>query len=439
MLLGLNLSSDKLTENYCPIIGGGNPQYRQGLQFAVRDKKLYFGFWHMDVHGNTTLEMEKWYHVAVKYNFQQQSVSLFVNGKKDCEAFNVKSFIGKEGPFWIGQSVTIHNFLGMMDELAIWNRALSDDEILSLYKGQKITPNSDDYMKKWLVGGVLTILLILFVMRRKKNLNENMSDNEPSEELRVTGISDKMILEKEITSDLYKNRIYLFGTPSVFSGNDDVTHKISPKMMELFVFLIINKCFGRDILQLKEVTETLWSDMESNKANNNRRVIVSRLKTFLVEFTDIHLVTDSKNEIGLQINENVYIDLMRYKDIVNVGVNIDTVYEFLDILGRGTFLKNFKSDWIDGYYADLYDETVYFLSEQIEKNTFEEKILLAISERLISIEQCNEEAMSFMVKYYHRKGKVSVAENVYSHFCEKFHRIYNSFYKKTFDDVVSDK
>lgn len=290
-------------------------------------------------------------------------------------------------------------------------------------------------------GGILVLLVISIILRKRKHVNEDtVPDGIETDEAKTDISVNEGNTEKKVEpSAVYKNRLYLFGTPSVYSGDDDVTHKISPKMMELFVFLIINKCFGRDVLQLKEVTETLWSDMESNKANNNRRVIVSRLKNFLQEFTNVQLVTDSKNEIGLLTDETVYIDLMRYKDIVNVGVNADTIYELLDILSRGAFLMNLKSDWIDSYYADLYDETVYFLSEQIEKNAFEEKILLAISKRLIAIEQCNEEAMTFMVQYYHKKGKMSVAENVYSHFCENFHRIYNIYYKKTFDDIVTGK
>lgn len=429
----INIPSGGFLYEYVPILGAGKPQYREGLQLAMREKRIYFGFWHMDTHGNKVLEPNRWYHVVAKYNRSQEKATIYINGEKDCEVDNVKSFFADEGSFLVGKSVTVHDYVGLIDELAIWKRALNDKEVKMLYDGEKPEPVSSGV--DWVYWGIsLAGVFLIFVIAARLGAGEKKEKRktEGSETVKVKGTGSVCVGE-----GIYK--VFFFGQPAIYKDEENISSKISPKMLDLFMFLILNRCMGRDSITLREVTDSLWGDMELEKANNNRRVIVSRLKSYLSDYSCFKIVTDSKNEIGIFVSDDVWIDLMKYKEIVNSGVGEDEIYRLLEIIDRGSFMKNCKAEWIDKYYSDIYDETVFFLSELLDKRRYDNETLHAVAEKLIVIESCNEEAMLFLVKYYCNKGKIVIAENVYSHFCDNFYRSYQSYYKKTFDDIISEK
>jgi concanavalin A-like lectin/glucanase superfamily protein/carbohydrate binding protein with CBM4/9 domain len=79
----------------------------------------------------------EWYHFATTY--EDGSVRIFINGKEI--SYGVKSDPNLEMPLGIGKSIEIGSnydpksvFNGVMDELRVYNRSLSPEEIAKLYK-----------------------------------------------------------------------------------------------------------------------------------------------------------------------------------------------------------------------------------------------------------------------------------------------------------------
>ncbi len=87
--------------------------------------------------GNTTLSTNTWYHVAVVIN--GASSSLYLNGADNTPASHTVNVVASDKPLKIGASRNLTDtadmrfFNGSIDELAIWNRSLSSQEIQNLY------------------------------------------------------------------------------------------------------------------------------------------------------------------------------------------------------------------------------------------------------------------------------------------------------------------
>lgn len=74
------------------------------------------------------LDLQKWYHVAVA--FDGETVRFYINGERVAEIPQEKPLPDTEAEMRIGNSpVGVRPFQGIIDEVRIWSRALSDEEI----------------------------------------------------------------------------------------------------------------------------------------------------------------------------------------------------------------------------------------------------------------------------------------------------------------------
>ena len=97
-----------------------------------RDHRIFFTQWGDAIYGSTLLHGQ-WYNIAVTSS-GTDSIKLYVDGNQvgaGSANFNTPA----AGQFWIGGKncqIEDRQFLGSIDEVAVYNRALSDDEIKSL-------------------------------------------------------------------------------------------------------------------------------------------------------------------------------------------------------------------------------------------------------------------------------------------------------------------
>ena len=85
------------------------------------------------VTSTTTVPLNKWTHVAVRYDGAQMRI--FINGTIDTAttaATNANTPIATTAPVLIGGDTSRHHFHGYMDDVSIYNRALSDSKITDL-------------------------------------------------------------------------------------------------------------------------------------------------------------------------------------------------------------------------------------------------------------------------------------------------------------------
>ncbi|MDP3027465.1 MAG: LamG domain-containing protein, partial [Nanoarchaeota archaeon] len=94
----------------------------------------------IQVFGNTNSDNSQWQHVIFIWNKEQNNCSIYQNSvfktSLDCFGHNVT----RGDPITIGGyafSPTVNNFNGTIDDVMIFNRSLSSDEILSIYNATK--------------------------------------------------------------------------------------------------------------------------------------------------------------------------------------------------------------------------------------------------------------------------------------------------------------
>ena len=96
---------------------------------------IFQGAWPMAV-GATTVKPNEWYFVAMTYN--SQDIKVYVNGELDGSTAAPGEISYQAAPFWLGGAPADPGqawwFNGVLDEVEIWNRAMTEDEIMTAYQ-----------------------------------------------------------------------------------------------------------------------------------------------------------------------------------------------------------------------------------------------------------------------------------------------------------------
>jgi prepilin-type N-terminal cleavage/methylation domain-containing protein len=123
-----------------PILSKGIDGLDARLQFNISNDKVFFGFYGDDYTGSAVLSTGLWYQVAITWNATTKSKIIYVNGSLSAQSvssglLNVSAaaplYLGyyNDGPPWFWN--------GLIDDVRIYNRALSAAQIAAMYAGGK--------------------------------------------------------------------------------------------------------------------------------------------------------------------------------------------------------------------------------------------------------------------------------------------------------------
>jgi len=89
------------------------------------------------VDGGTVLQPDIWYHVVGTYS-QGGAIKTYVNGKLDREQGTTNTLAASSGTLKIGREPfnDLYVFNGLMDEVSIYNYALSEADVAEIYSGK---------------------------------------------------------------------------------------------------------------------------------------------------------------------------------------------------------------------------------------------------------------------------------------------------------------
>lgn len=111
----------------------------RGFALRTPTNNRFFASFHdgttiRNLQGDSVLENNTWYHVALVYDSATTTVFLYVNGSLEDSSTVAFTGFANEVNFSVGRTTsTVRAFQGNLDEVVLFNRTLAAEEVLSLY------------------------------------------------------------------------------------------------------------------------------------------------------------------------------------------------------------------------------------------------------------------------------------------------------------------
>ncbi|MEF2880032.1 MAG: LamG-like jellyroll fold domain-containing protein [Parabacteroides distasonis] len=439
-------------EDYC-ILGAKNSTYQQALHLLIRNRKPYMGFFNNDLVGNTVIEPGKWYNVVWRYNKRNGEQAIFVNGKLDAISFDRPAYLGSDSLYvgFVNFSQS-SNFVGVLDNLCIWSRVLSDKEILGL-SNQLLDLHISNAIT-WLdvlgIGLILMVLVSIAYLGYRKVKEKPRQDEADAGTVAEEGIEDGIEepdrSSREMPEEIEKvpvlrNYIRLFGEFYVLDRDgNDITSLFTPKLKQLFILIMLHSSRGGFGISSKDLTRMIWgNDNPSKSTKSLRSVSILKLRKILERIDTVEVLFNANRYI-LQLSEDVYCDYLACLDWLKdkrVRTQPDFEY-FYDIISKGEVFKGESFDWMDDFKSYICNSTVDVLSRFIDTYSIEDEAdrVIQIADQILLNDPCNEEALLYKIKALIYQNNFKLARYVYDRFCALYQEMYGEAFPSSFEQVV---
>ena len=439
-------------EDYC-ILGAKNSTYQQALHLLIRNRKPYMGFFNNDLVGNTEIEPGKWYNLVWRYNKRNGEQAIFVNGKLDAISFDRPAYLGSDSLYvgFVNFSQS-SNFVGVLDNLCIWSRVLSDKEILGL-SNQLLDLHISNAIT-WLdilgIGLILMALVSIAYLGYRKVKEKPRQDEADAgtvaEEGIEEGIEEPDRSSREMPEEIeevpvLRNYIRLFGEFYVLDRDgNDITSLFTPKLKQLFILIMLHSSRGGFGISSKDLTRMIWgNDNPSKSTKSLRSVSILKLRKILERIDTVEVLFNANRYI-LQLSEDVYCDYLACLDWLKdkrVRTQPDFEY-FYDIISKGEVFKGESFDWMDDFKSYICNSTVDVLSRFIDTYSIEDEAdrVIQIADQILLNDPCNEEALLYKIKALIYQNNFKLARYVYDRFCALYQEMYGEAFPSSFEQVV---
>ena len=395
------------------IIGNYESGYRKGLHLILRSGHPYFGLWANDFISGEVLEPNTWYHLTWRYIIETGEQSIFLNGKFIGGSDGHPPFSGT-GDIHLGSALSSGASLrGYIDNLYIWNRPLGNDEINRLSLDETVQPEQPEKKSEGiskLIIILLVLLSIIIVIGTSYYLKKNKPKNQPQ--------------AAEVQTKLLTNCIQLFGEfKAIDKDRNEITELFTPKVKELFLFVLINTLKSNIGASVQEINETLWFGIPADKVANNRSVTLNKLRKILLQFDGIEVVSTG-GYLQAKMRNPFYCDFASAFRLCQIpeGLTKPQLISFFEMVKRGRFLKGTHWHWLDeirGYTGNQVIDILLNLATIYQKEmnlTGIEKI----AQRILDYDDLNEEAIYLQVWALQKANNPNLAKFSFNSFIKKY-------------------
>jgi len=120
------------------------PAYKNYIRIFQYDNKIHLAVLETNVmHGVKTVNLtsNSWYHITGVWDASDKYLAIYLDGVKSLEIGERNLSLGAQDGLTIGHgSASTPNWYGYIDELQIFDKILSDEQIYYIYLSQKYTP-----------------------------------------------------------------------------------------------------------------------------------------------------------------------------------------------------------------------------------------------------------------------------------------------------------
>ncbi|WP_083634121.1 LamG domain-containing protein [Salegentibacter sp. T436] len=392
--------------------------------------KIYFGrlqFTTTGIKDHTTskrvIKKGEWTHVAFVY-VPKQKLYLYVNGSlvEEIAASDIRQ---TDHALLIGTNLWGQYYSGLMSDLKIWDRALSDDEIKSVYL-EKTDDNHHSFLAdNWLyLSGLFLILIIpaFFIFRKK-----------PTAKQETPTLEDKALAP--IHQNIKLNSINLLNGFKVWNLNgEDITSKFSPKRRELLILILLFTLKDSGITS-KKLSDILWPGFTAQNKKNNRSTQIKELRKILEKQLESEILFDEK-KWQLEIAENGKIDVFTLNKILpdfwssekEIHSEVQAI-EFARIVSKGPLLPQVEVEWLDAIKAEYNSRVLDLLSPFLENEVLNSAEKIEVIEAILVVDPLFEPAVRKKVSCLLQQEKYGSAKKT----VENYKKLYESYYNETID------
>lgn len=417
---------------------------RKGLSIFFRFHKPYAGFFNDDIIAPLEINKNEWYHYVFRYEILSGELSIFINGEKQCSTNNHPSMIGTSILVAGSGEAFKKEFEGAMDNLAIWDRAISDAEIKMLYargidkskiKTRKLNKDQNNQPVLLYIVGFVVLLIILLSIAwqiRKKKKAIASSENLPTES------SSNLA---NIVPEPNENALFLFGNFTAYDKDGiDISKSFSPKIKELLLLIFFHTQKTNSGISSLELTDIIWHGLPSKKATNNRGVAFNKLRHCL-ENLDSVIIKFENEHWNISISDKVYCDFVELNNIIKKEGRVSTeeLHRVYTITQRGKLLQRLSWPWLEEFKIKVMYDIAEVLLEYCNrlKETKNTKLLCTVSAHVLEIDDLNEQALYYQLYALEKNGNISKARFMLEKFSNDFKKNYGEDFKKTLDDILS--
>lgn len=331
----------------------------------------------------------------------------------------------------VGTNLWDESFRGLMDDLIIWNRNLSDEEVKLLYKegiSENTTTRNRNFL--WISIAIISILIalpILFSRRKRNSKNAFHGFRIPSNQ------------------DIKEPSIEFFGGFKIVNRNkEDLTSRFSPRRKQIFILVLI-ETLKKEGISSKQLTNLLWAGHTAESAKNNRSTHVQRIREILTDNSGINIAySDKKWTINLE--DDVYCDLMEFFYLIDqmeqketATFKLEVLEKLLPIIEKGALLPNMDDEWLDNFKSKLSDDLLDLLTPFFSEEDFikDSESVIRLSNALLIFDPLNETVLKHKIEALVKIGKNSQANESLEHFEKVYQQCYDEPFNKSISDLIS--
>ena len=436
-------------EDYC-VLGSIKNAYQRSLHLMIRNQKPYMGFFNNDLVGNTLIEEGKWYYIAWRYNKQNGEQAIFVNGRLDALSEDRPPYLGSDS-LLVGTGLTGQGsyFEGVMDNLAIWSRTLSDKEIAGLSNQSIVIPKASGASSLrylWAIGIAVGIAFVFGRIRRHRALPQ--ADQAVQLEPTLSDTPDSLpaakpepaAVEPPSAEERPCNRIRLFGEFSVLDREgEEIAPLFTPKIKQLFLLLLVHSTRGMKGISSNALTEQIWGGEASSKNSKSlRSVSILKLRKILERLDQVEILFTS-NRYLLQFTGSVSCDYLRCLKLLEQSINDRTTLEqFMAIISQGEVFGEESYAWLDDAKSYICNSAVDLLTRFIPTYSLqtESDQLIRLADQILRNDPCNEEALVCKVQALAQQNHLKSARYTYQRFATLYEELYGEPFKRSFESLL---
>ncbi|MBR8536011.1 hypothetical protein KDU71_10615 [Carboxylicivirga sediminis] len=405
--------------------------------FSMKIRNSWLTFTHTDVSDinfkDYPIEPNTWHHLAI-VNEPNNQLTFFQDGEM-IGISKIGEIDNTDHALLIGTNIWGEYYQGFMDDLIIWNRALSDNEIIQL---SQLESSHKNYRLITVLMALALAALALTIWWIK--LRSPKSITQPD---KVNKTTNSPAINTEQTRQV-SSCILTFGELRIItSDGHNLATELSPKEKQLLIYLLWHTYRNnKEGVSSRQLSEDLWPGISKDRAKNNRSTYMQRLRKLLNDSTGIQITYSSNKKWILELPASYTCDLVTYEKVkqqLNKERNIDNLQMFLNTLLDGNFLSQTRNELIDTFKNEIENEIILLLTDpdiiEIAKNSH--RIIPIITAAIRKYDPLSETALSLEINWLYSIGHHGRALETYQKFCYDYETLYGEVFNRKMDKLLT--